>query len=644
MDHVQCEYIFPRFCGDGTKDTDKGEICDDGNMNNGDGCNNVCQPEVVNLTCDNLSITPATLTQSGGTITATCDGTNETQYKFILKQGATVVNTIGYQNSNQTTFSIPANTGTSGKPYSVECQVKNANESDKTSAACMKSLTVPGTEPICLNLSVTPTSVTSGGNITYSCSANNATSYSVVVKNPDNSTFQSFTSETGSFTVPANPAGSYSVACYINGQTSTPSSCQKTVTNTVPESPLCTNLSVTKNGTSVDYSCTGSGPITSYTIQKNGTTVSNNASGSIYLGYGTHTLKCFVNNTISSSACEKTVTIDRPNEPEPRIEVIKDDDDNHDDRQDLEVGDDARFSILVRNNGSEGLENLTLDDPRAPECNRTSSETRSYIRNVGNRDEIFDPGESFTYTCRRNNVSKSTFPSNENNVCVYGRGRESRRNVEDCDKTRIYFDEEKICEFMRVDYDRVTEDLSQVQVSCSPTDGYRLGIVKNGRLMDRLTSPIGEFDFELEPGNYSLTCLRDGEDRVRSDCTKKITIQEEEQVGECRLRSSARFGGSPLRTRLTCETPDNNDCRIGITRNGRVWDTINDCDATLTFDQPGSYEAVCILDGNAEERCSTSIVVDTMTKTPTGPGAFIALMILALSGAGYVVYRRRKAA
>lgn len=60
VDHQQCLFVYPRFCGDGVTDTDRGEQCDDGNMNSGDGCSNVCQPEVTPV-CNNLTVTPTSV-------------------------------------------------------------------------------------------------------------------------------------------------------------------------------------------------------------------------------------------------------------------------------------------------------------------------------------------------------------------------------------------------------------------------------------------------------------------------------------------------------------------------------------------------------------------------------------------------------
>jgi cysteine-rich repeat protein len=140
IDHSQCVFFYVRFCGDGIKDSDRGEQCDDGNMNSGDGCSNICQPE-------------------------------------------TTVN------------------------------------------------------PVCNNLTVSPTSVINGGNITYTCTGTNVTSYSITARDANNNIVGSSTSAAGGLILPANPLGTYTISCFVNGQITTPSSCQKTVTNTTNPTP-----------------------------------------------------------------------------------------------------------------------------------------------------------------------------------------------------------------------------------------------------------------------------------------------------------------------------------------------------------------------------------------------------------------------
>jgi hypothetical protein len=153
-------------------------------MTNGDGCSNTCTIENPTLTCTNLTLSPTTLTKNGGSLTATCAASvsSGTQYKLVLKQGATTLETIDYQSLATKTFAytLPANGSVTDKTYSVECFVKNGTQTNITSAACNKNITVPGTvteAAVCNSLTLSTTSAQINTPINYSCSATNATSY-----------------------------------------------------------------------------------------------------------------------------------------------------------------------------------------------------------------------------------------------------------------------------------------------------------------------------------------------------------------------------------------------------------------------------------------------------------------------------------
>jgi len=62
------------------------------------------------------------------------------------------------------------------------------NSGDGCSNTCQTEV------PLCNALTITPTSVTNGGTITYTCSGTNAGSYSIIAERPDGSTFASSTS------------------------------------------------------------------------------------------------------------------------------------------------------------------------------------------------------------------------------------------------------------------------------------------------------------------------------------------------------------------------------------------------------------------------------------------------------------------
>lgn len=521
-----------------------------------------------------------------------------------------------------------------------QCDDGNQNNNDSCSNTCQ-----PPVAPVCVNLAITPTSVTNGGTITYTCTATNATSYSVVLKRADGTTVQSFTSATGTFTIPATPGATYTAACYINGQTTTPAACQKTITNNVVSEAVCTGLTVTPtsltNGGTVSYTCTGNN-VTSYSVvftKPDGTNLQSftTPTGTVTIPAtptGTYNAKCFINGqTTTPAICTKSITNINPTQP--NIQVIKDDNDNHDDFQEILPGGPTHFTIVVRNPGPEPLENVVLNDPLAPECNRSAAQTLAMIVNVGNRDQKLDPGETFSYVCSRYNVDQSTFPNNENRVCVSGRGIPSGITVNSCDITRIGFKAPPaICQNMTV-----SQNGNQTNVQCTPGGGYKLFVLKGQQVTNTLQSPTGFFSLSLGDGTYKLVCLRDGETSVQPNCQKTITINPE--VNYCVLESSTNYGGAPLRSQLKCTSPIFAPCSIQVLKDGQPWRNITSCQADLIFDQKGTYDATCYIGNLDTQHCKTRILVDVMTKIPTGP--FLPVILLISVGlAGYIVYRRRK--
>ncbi len=200
----------------------------------------------------------------------------------------------------------------------------------------------------------------------------------------------------------------------------------------------CNNLRTTIDGNMVSYSCEATNA-NSYSIRLNGNQINTSASGTVPITYGTHTLSCFINgSSTTAQSCQTTITLN-PNQVPPQIQVIKDDNDNRDDQQQINAGGNAQFSITVRNPGQEPLDSVVLSDQLASECNRNPADTVSMIRSVGNGDNYLNPGESFTYICSKPFVDQSTFPNNENRICVNGRGITSGNMVNSCDTTRIYF-------------------------------------------------------------------------------------------------------------------------------------------------------------------------------------------------------------
>ena len=297
--HIQCAFVFPKWCGDGTLDSDKSEQCDDGNMTSGDGCSNTCTTE-ASLSCTNLTLSPTTLTKNGGSLTATCAASvsSGTQYKLVLKQGATTLETIDYQSLATKTFAytLPANGSVVDKTYSVECFVKNGAQTNITSAACNKNITVPGTvteAAVCNSLILSTTSAQINTPINYSCSATNATSYiikqggTVIGTLPD-----------GTINFPT--AGTYSIGCFIDGQTTTPVSCAKNITITNPPPSTIPSVFIDKDDSTPGTPDTDGNDI--QRVQNNGT-----ATFTIrFLNNGNEPLKTVVIEDPLAGDCART--------------------------------------------------------------------------------------------------------------------------------------------------------------------------------------------------------------------------------------------------------------------------------------------------------------------------------------------------
>lgn len=83
------------------------------------------------------------------------------------------------------------------------------------------------------------------------------------------------------------------------------------------------------------------------------------------------------------------------------IQIIKSNK-NGGDLQTIESGADATFKITVENTGEENLKNVVITDKEASDCSKTASETVAMYDG-----DLFDPGESFTYTCVDNNVTSA---------------------------------------------------------------------------------------------------------------------------------------------------------------------------------------------------------------------------------------------
>lgn len=175
---------------------------------------------------------------------------------------------------------------------------------------------------------------------------------------------------------------------------------------------------------------------------------------------------------------------------DPRINVIKRDANTEDidgnvggnDSQTVTQGSGAVFQIIVANTGEEDLKNITLSDALAAACsskpgtvvdlarldpgftNTENSTVRITISGAGNhRDDIFQVGEKFTYTC-----SKPNTQANYTNIIdVAGVGVTSGKNVTDSDPTEVLLSQEPAIQVIKSDAN--SNDLDGIQFNDTQT-------------------------------------------------------------------------------------------------------------------------------------------------------------------------------
>ncbi len=378
-------------------------------MNSGDGCSNTCQNEA--LTCDTLGLAPVTLTHSGGSVTATCQGTNESQYKFVLKQGSTVINTVNYQTSSQTTFTLPANTTASAISYSVQCYVKNSYETDITNTnpnTCIQPITVP-------SQATTPS---------ISITKDDA-------ETPHNDTQQVVTNGTATFTIVVTNNGTEALNNVIIADTYA-SNCDRTSAQTASSysGGVSTNFDP---GESFTYTCTKTNVV-------NGT-FPNNTNTILVTGRGVGS------NILVTDDDPTTITLTTAQTPQ--ILINKSDINTADidgslgnDTQTVNQGSRAVFRIRVTNNGTEDLKNIVLTDTVAPNCGGNVSLPSSFpgtwsgwsVGGSGNLgDGLLQPGEYFEYTCEKTNTTGAY----TNSATVNAQGNTSNTPVTSTDPTYV---------------------------------------------------------------------------------------------------------------------------------------------------------------------------------------------------------------
>ena len=287
-----------------------------------------------NVTFDDIivrvnKITPPTLTSATDLGTDPSDAKREKVRVFGQNIPASIsvwdLNTPNYQNlpsipvgNNAGTYiDLYISKPTTDHTYNIQVGYQDPSRKMLTTNPVAITLRAVVVSPaLCNSLTVSPSSLTNGGTFTYSCSGTNTTSYSITMKDP-NGKLSSFNTPTGTITIPASLAGTYAVSCFVNNQTTTPASCQQSVTNsqtnniltvsnnsTYPNQTQSPNTASVKIGSFVfkNQSSSEGVRVTSLTVGLGGTSALTNLSGlktSETSGSGSKPIQPQASNTFS---------------------------------------------------------------------------------------------------------------------------------------------------------------------------------------------------------------------------------------------------------------------------------------------------------------------------------------------------------
>ena len=294
--HTECKNYEITWCWDWVLDSDEWEICDPNDPNKAGwgtwGCNvATCQPITTPNppTCNSLWMNPTTWSSPLAS-NVSCLGTNANKYTINCWNGQTIDWSSGTCNYTWT--------GT----FTSTCYVNDTI----TSAACQRTVTVTAPVPSCTSLAATPTTWINSLSSNVTCTWIAANKYTINCWN-----WQVINANTG--TCNYATVWTYTPTCYVN-DTITSAACQQTVTVTnSTTTPSCTNLTATPatwtNSLSSSVACTWVNATTYRINCWNGQVINASTGTCNYATVWTYTPTCFVNDTITSASCQKTVSV-----------------------------------------------------------------------------------------------------------------------------------------------------------------------------------------------------------------------------------------------------------------------------------------------------------------------------------------------
>ncbi len=329
------------------------------------------------------------------------------------------------------------------------------------------------------------------------------------------------------------------------------------------------------------------------------------------------------------------------------------------DTQTVKTGSGAIFKVTIKNEWTEWLKNLTINNPEAPNCNKTSAELIELIKLVENNDNILDPNEEITYNCEKDNITTDVIDGYT--ITVTGKWVTSDKSVTDNDDTDV-----KIL-FANINiekYSANSEDLDSDKSDAKTNDNQKIPYNKkavfkiivenvwtedleNVVVSDPLTTSCEKIFSELKIGEkQEYTCELDN---ILADFTNKASVIAKGKTSNIDVNDDDTSyvdvdnEGSPTTVRcnklevksndettvvMTCGTnrDDNDnkkvdyklDCGNG-TFSSEVLGVNGTADLTCTYTTAWTYETKCLVrkTGNNTYKEPGSVCKKNITVNPT---------------------------
>lgn len=325
---------------------------------------------------------------------------------------------------------------------------------------------------------------------------------------------------------------------------------------------------------------------------------------------------------------------------EPKIKVDKTDKNPVDtdwtqenDTQTIEKKGTAVFKITVTNNWTEDLKNVFLKDDvlksdvDATSCDKSIDEVNNILKTIGNKDEIFNIGETFDYTCERKNVTSDVFPYT-NKIDVTWIWINSGKTVKDEDTTvvKIWKD---TCEGLDVTQKSWNPWFTSEFTCKWSWNKFEIFVKDNsGKILEKFDSKTGKFTFNNK-WNYTVECYNDN--KTSDACKVPVKVEDKTSGGggnspvRCEHispRWTIEVSSFPYTREFTCKMSGWNNVELYI--NGERKDFNTTGNFKYTFEKSWTYTVECKSNGiinNSDGSCQAIIKPSTWGWSTPGGGS-----------------------